>query len=78
MPNKLNPLLNHIQIASAPDHEYATGNFQAALFVVHIASSASDIVLPLHKTRTQITSHKLSECWRKERHYEDILEIKYP
>lgn len=38
---------------SAPDHEYAIENFQAALFVVHIASSSSNIVSPLQEAKIQ-------------------------
>lgn len=35
---------NIVPIPTSPDHGYATGNFQAVLFVVHITSSSSNIV----------------------------------
>ena len=47
--------LNHLLISHSPGREYATGNFQAALFAVRITSSSSHIALPLHQTEVQIT-----------------------
>lgn len=43
--------------AFIPGHEYATGSFQAVLFAVHIASSSSNIVLPLHEAEIQKHCH---------------------
>lgn len=37
------------KISSSPDHGYVVGNFQAALFAVHKASSSSNIEWPLQK-----------------------------
>jgi hypothetical protein len=59
-------------IAFTPDHEYATGNFQAAQFVVHITFSSSNIELPLHKTKLKSHAIKNKEKWIKENTEEQV------